>query len=102
MTLRELPEWINKFRIFPRIFIGVYIYMFYEVVQWAMSVEDLSNAQSILVSVVVGAGSAWFGLYVNSGNGNAKIEVEQRKDGSSAKYEYDESEMDRNFNPYQN
>ena len=56
MTLRELPEWINKFRIFPRIFISVYIYMFYEVVQWAMTVEDLSNPQSILVSVVVGAG----------------------------------------------
>jgi hypothetical protein len=42
--------------------------MFYEVVQWFMALPDPNNAQAGLVSVVVGAGAAWFGLYVNSGD----------------------------------
>ena len=53
-------------RIFPRVFISVYIYMFYNVANWFMSLPEPNNAQAGLVSVVVGAGAAWFGLYVNS------------------------------------
>ena len=41
--------------------------MFYEVVQWFMSLQDPTTAQAGLVSVITGAGAAWFGLYVNSG-----------------------------------
>jgi hypothetical protein len=33
-----------------------------------MALPDPNNAQAGLVSVVVGAGAAWFGLYVNSGD----------------------------------
>ena len=40
--------------------------MFYQVAQWFMLLENPNNAQAGLVSVVVGAGAAWFGLYVNS------------------------------------
>ena len=60
------PYWFDKLRIFPRVFISVYIYMFYQVAQWFMLLETPNNAQAGLVSVVVGAGAAWFGLYVNS------------------------------------
>jgi hypothetical protein len=66
--LEAVPVWIDKLRIFPRVFITVYIYMFYEVVQWFMLLPEPNNAQAGLVSVVVGAGAAWFGLYVNSGD----------------------------------
>jgi len=31
-----------------------------------MTLPEPNNAQAGLVSVVVGAGAAWFGLYVNS------------------------------------
>ena len=31
-----------------------------------MALEDPNNAQAGLISVIVGAGAAWFGLYVNS------------------------------------
>lgn len=31
-----------------------------------MSLSDPNNAQAGFVSVIVGAGAAWFGLYVNS------------------------------------
>jgi hypothetical protein len=40
--------------------------MFYNVANWFMLLPEPNNAQAGLVSVVVGAGAAWFGLYVNS------------------------------------
>jgi hypothetical protein len=65
------PYWFDKLRVFPRIFISIYIYVFYDVIQWFMSLPEPNIAQSGLVSVVTGAGAAWFGLYVNSGINNA-------------------------------
>ena len=44
----------------------MYIYLLYEVCTWFMALAEPNNAQAGLVSVVVGAGAAWFGLYVNS------------------------------------
>ena len=64
--LEAFPYWFDKLRIFPRVFISVYIYMFYNVANWFMTLPEPNNAQAGLVSVVVGAGAAWFGLYVNS------------------------------------
>ena len=64
--LEAFPYWFDKLRIFPRVFISVYIYMFYNVAEWFMLLPEPNNAQAGLVSVVVGAGAAWFGLYVNS------------------------------------
>jgi len=40
--------------------------MFYDVVQWFMALEVPTNQQAGLVSIIVGAGAAWFGLYVRS------------------------------------
>ena len=68
MTWEKFPYWFDRLRIFPRIFISIYIYMFYEVVQWFMAMPDPTMAQSGLVSVITGVGAAWFGLYVNSGS----------------------------------
>lgn len=62
------PYWFDKLRVFPRAFISIYIYMFYNVVEWFMALPEPNNAQAGLVSIVVGAGAAWFGLYVNSGS----------------------------------
>ena len=87
--MKDSIDYINKLRIFPRVFIGVYIYMFYRVVEWFMALPDPTNAQAGLVSVVVGAGAAWFGLYVSTGNQTATVFVETKKDGSTAEYEYD-------------
>jgi len=60
------PYWFDRLRLFPRAFITLYMYMFYSVVEWFMSLPDPSSPQAALVSVVTGAGAAWFGLYVNS------------------------------------
>tara|TARA_R100001086_G_scaffold248034_1_gene183907 strand:- start:464 stop:610 length:147 start_codon:yes stop_codon:yes gene_type:complete len=41
-----------------------------------MSLPDPNNAQAGFVSVVVGAGAAWFGLYVNGSK--ASVEVKSK------------------------
>ena len=40
---------------------------FFRVTEWFMQLEDPTNAQSAFVSVLVGAGAAWFGLYCGTG-----------------------------------
>mgnify|MGYP001303246422 CR=1 FL=1 len=60
---------IDAWRIFPRIFITVYIVLLYRVVIWYMNLPDPTMEQSGLVSIVVGAGAAWFGLYTGSRSG---------------------------------
>ena len=60
------PEYFSRWRLFPRAFISMYIYLLYEVCIWFMALPEPNNAQAGLVSVVVGAGAAWFGIYCNS------------------------------------
>ena len=62
----EMAQAVDSWRIFPRAFLTTYIVLLYKVTVWFMSLEAPSLEQSGLVSIVVGAGAAWFGLYVNS------------------------------------
>tara|TARA_R110002096_G_scaffold54710_2_gene140987 strand:- start:538 stop:762 length:225 start_codon:yes stop_codon:yes gene_type:complete len=62
----DLAHAVDQWRIFPRIFISTYIYLLYKVVTWYMALPSPTMEQSGLVSIVVGAGAAWFGLYTGS------------------------------------
>jgi hypothetical protein len=64
--LIDLAKAIDSWRIFPRIFITTYIFLLYKVVIWYMDLAAPTMEQSGLVSIVVGAGAAWFGLYTGS------------------------------------
>ena len=57
---------VDAWRIFPRIFITTYIVLLYKSVIWYMELPDPTLEQSGLISIVVGAGAAWFGLYSGS------------------------------------
>jgi len=57
---------IDSWRLIPRAFLSVYMYLLYYVVFWYMDLPDPSMEQSGLISVVVGAGAAWFGLYTST------------------------------------
>ena len=61
----ELPQFLSNWRTVPRIMMGLYGLVFYNTMQWFMSLPEPNNAQAGFVSVVVCAGAAWFGLYVN-------------------------------------
>ena len=63
--LIDLAKAIDSWRIFPRIFITTYIYLLYKVVIY-MNWQILLWNKVGLVSIVVGAGAAWFGLYTGS------------------------------------
>ena len=57
---------VDSWRIIPRAFLSIYMYLLYYVTFWFMDLQDPTMQQSGLISVVVGAGAAWFGLYTNS------------------------------------
>lgn len=84
--LWHAPEYFSRWRLFPRAFITMYIYLLYDVTQWFMALPDPNTQQAGLVSVIVGAGAAWFGLYVNSSSTKFEIqEIETSKSGSRVK-----------------
>tara|TARA_B100001057_G_scaffold209123_1_gene209810 strand:+ start:3837 stop:4208 length:372 start_codon:yes stop_codon:yes gene_type:complete len=62
----HMAKAVDAWRIFPRIFITTYIILLYKCVIWFMALENPTLEQSGLISIVVGAGAAWFGLYTNS------------------------------------
>ena len=57
---------VDSWRIFPRVFITTYIVLLYKCVIWYMNQPNPTMEQSGLISVVVGAGAAWFGLYAGT------------------------------------
>ena len=71
------PEQIDKWRIFPRFLITLYGVACWRTTEWFMQLPEPTNAQSAFVSVVVGAGAAWFGLYVG-GSKQASVKIVNR------------------------
>ena len=63
---------VDSWRIFPRIFITTYIILLYKCVIWYMALPSPTMEQSGLISIVVGAGAAWFGLYTGSSKKSSK------------------------------
>ena len=57
---------IDSWRLIPRAFLSIYMYLLYYVVFWYMDLQEPTMEQSGLISVVVGAGAAWFGLYTST------------------------------------
>ena len=64
--LIHMARAVDAWRIFPRMFLTVYIVLLYKCVIWYMNLPDPSMEQSGLISIAVGAGAAWFGLYTGT------------------------------------
>lgn len=62
----NLAKAVDAWRIFPRLFLSVYIFLLYYSTMWFMGLEEPSLEQSGLISIIVGAGAAWFGLYAGT------------------------------------
>ena len=62
----HLAKTIDAWRIFPRVFVSVYIVLLYDVVTWFMTIPEPNLEQSALVSIVVGAMAAVFGIYAGT------------------------------------
>jgi len=61
----EIPQVMSNWRIVPRGLMVAYGIAFYQTATWFMNLDAPNNAQAAFVSVIVGAGAAWFGIYVN-------------------------------------
>ena len=70
----HLAQAVDSWRIFPRMFLTVYIVLLYKCTIWFMELPAPTFEQSGLISIVVGAGAAWFGLYA----GTAKDKINSK------------------------
>jgi hypothetical protein len=61
------PETLDRWRILPRFVMFVMIVMTYRVVEWFMDLRDPNPEQAALVSVMTGALTGAFGLFLGSG-----------------------------------
>ena len=75
----ELPQFLSNWRTVPRLMMVLYGLVFYETMTWFMALDAPNNAQAGFVSVVVGAGAAWFGLYVNGKSSKISSSKEPRR-----------------------
>jgi hypothetical protein len=74
-----LAQAIDSWRIFHRAFLSVYMYLLYYTTFWFMDLEAPSFEQSGLISIVVGAGAAWFGLYAGTSGSSKSFKGEEKK-----------------------
>ena len=63
---------VDAWRIFPRLFLSVYVFLLYYSTMWFMGLEEPTLEQSGLISIIVGAGAAWFGLYAGTDKDKSK------------------------------
>ena len=71
--LLKIAKLLNAFRVIPRLLMLFYMSMTYQSVMWFTNPDNFpesgpTSEQAILISVIVGAGAAWFAAYTNSGN----------------------------------
>ena len=76
----HLAQAVDSWRIFPRAFLSVYMYLLYFTTFWFMDLEAPSFEQSGLISIVVGAGAAWFGLYAGTSGSSKSFKGEGSND----------------------
>jgi hypothetical protein len=73
----HLAAAVDSWRIFPRLFLTTYIVLLYKTVIWFQELPVPNMEQSGLVSVVVGAGAAWFGLYAGTSKSSKSFNGEK-------------------------
>ena len=73
-----LAQAVDSWRIFPRAFLSVYMYLLYYTTFWFMDLAAPSFEQSGLISIVVGAGAAWFGLYAGTSGSSKSFKGEDK------------------------
>lgn len=65
--ITKLADAIDKLRLFPRLFMGSYIWLLIEASEWFLTLDPPTLEQAGYMSVLIGAGIGWMSAYVNSG-----------------------------------
>jgi hypothetical protein len=61
------PDQLNSWRVIPRLLMLAMLIMTYRVVEWFMALSEPTLEQAGLVSVMTGALTGAFGLFLGSG-----------------------------------
>lgn len=67
MNPHKLADALDALRVVPRAMMFTYMYIVAYSVGWVYQLPDPSTQQVTFAGVVVGAGAAWFKIYVDSG-----------------------------------
>ena len=62
IAMERILEW----KIMPRVMMAVKTLMYIRVIEWGMSLDDLSTQQSAMISVVSGAMTGAFAVWLGS------------------------------------
>ena len=62
ITMERFLAW----KILPRLMMFVMTFMYIRVIEWGMSLEDITTQQSAMVSVVTGAMTGAFAVWLGS------------------------------------
>jgi hypothetical protein len=76
------PEYFSRWRVFPRAFISIYIYIVWYSSTWFTALVDPTQWQTIGYTAILGVGAAWFAIYTGSKSTpseNYKIDTSQTK-----------------------
>ena len=71
---------VDAWRIFPRAFLSIYMFLLYYCTIWFMELPEPTLEQSGLVSIIVGAGAAWFGLYAGTTGASRSFKGESKSE----------------------
>jgi len=74
----HLAQAVDSWRIFPRAFLSVYMYLLYFTTFWFMDLAEPTFEQSGLISIIVGSGAAWFGLYAGTSGSSKSFKGEEK------------------------
>ncbi len=63
----DAAEILDAYRVFPRVFLFAYGALCWHMVEWAMTLKDLSTQQAGFVSAIVGLAVPLTGWYMSTG-----------------------------------
>ena len=66
MSSNDMFERILRYKILPRVMMAVMTIMYIRVIEWGISLDDISPSQSAMISVVSGAMTGAFAVWLNS------------------------------------
>ena len=68
----KIAKVINELRVIPRVFLLTYTIVFYQVIQWALAIENITIAQTGLVGVIAGMATGMFASYTMTSKNRQK------------------------------
>jgi len=65
--MNEAADFLTRFRVFPRIFSVVYLYLLYDVADWYMVLDIPTTEQTGFAGIMIPTAAAWFKFYLETG-----------------------------------